>query len=132
MSTRSAIIIDNADGTAEGIYCHNDGYPEHHAPILLKYYNTEPKVRALIALGAISVLGPTIGRKHSFGKAYPSTTAYHRDRDDDKWNMHDCSWQAIAQHMFGCEHAYVFQAKDDKWYYCDLKDKSMTLLPLKE
>lgn len=61
MSTRSRIGIVNADGTVTHVYCHYDGYPSHHAPILLGAYDTEEKVRELLAMGSISVLDRSIG-----------------------------------------------------------------------
>jgi hypothetical protein len=118
MSTRSAIIIENKDGSAEGIYCHNNGEPEFKAPILLQHYTTEAKVRELIALGDISSLGPEIGSKHKFA-AFASepevVTAYHRDRDDEGPNItfgHD--WQAVAAQI-DHEHAYIFNVAALQW-----------------
>ncbi len=46
MATRSNIGILNADGTVTGVYCHNDGYPEHHGPRLLGY-ETEEAARSV-------------------------------------------------------------------------------------
>ena len=58
MATRSRIAIENQDGTVLSIYCHWDGYPSHHGPILLENYTTQEKVESLIALGSISSLAP--------------------------------------------------------------------------
>ena len=54
MGTRSRIAIRNADNTYLSVYCHWDGYPSHHAPILQQHYDTEDKVRALLAGGDFS------------------------------------------------------------------------------
>jgi len=58
MATRSTIAIRNADNTVTAIYCHWDGYLSYNGKILFENYNTEEKVRELIALGDLSVLGP--------------------------------------------------------------------------
>jgi len=56
MSTRSSITLRDSAGKYHQIYCHFDGYPSHHAPILTESYDTFEKVEKLIALGDISVL----------------------------------------------------------------------------
>ena len=56
MGTRSRIAIRNADNTYLSVYCHWDGYPSHHGPILQEHYNSEDKVRALLAGGDFSSL----------------------------------------------------------------------------
>ena len=60
MATRSNIGIKNSDGSIEMIYCHWDGYPDNQLPILTEHYNTEDKVRELLALGDISVLAERV------------------------------------------------------------------------
>lgn len=87
MSTNSRVGILHQDGATETIYCHWDGYPEHQMPILTEHYNTAEKVKALLALGDISILGerlaPDADEPHSFEKpADGVTVAYHRDRKE--------------------------------------------------
>jgi hypothetical protein len=87
MATRSRIAIEYQDGTVRSIYCHWDGYPEHHAPILLEHYTTQEKVESLIALGSISSLSPETeipeGVSHNFeNPANGIVVAYHRDRKE--------------------------------------------------
>ena len=87
MSTRSNIGIQNEDGTVDFIYCHSDGYPSHHWPILTEHYATEEKVRALLALGDLSRLGEEIGQQHHpFTSHWPRHAAfclaYGRDRGE--------------------------------------------------
>lgn len=86
MGTRSRIAVRNQDGTYTSIYCHWDGYPSHNGVILRDHYQTEDKVRALIALGDISSLRREVGEKHSFqgdeGHDRGWTTAYGRDRGE--------------------------------------------------
>ena len=87
MATRSRIAIENQDGTVLSIYCHWDGYPSHHGPILLEHYTTQEKVESLIALGSISSLAPETeipeGVTHNFENATEGiVVAYHRDRKE--------------------------------------------------
>lgn len=82
MGTRSRIAIRNTDNTYTSVYCHWDGYPSHHGPIL-QHYDTEEKVRALLALGNLSALRKEIGVMHDFdARVSDMTTAYSRDRGD--------------------------------------------------
>lgn len=62
MGTRSRIAIRNANNTYLSVYCHWDGYPSHHAPILQQHYDTEEKVRALLAGGDFSSLKKELGK----------------------------------------------------------------------
>ena len=84
MGTRSRIGIINDDATITHVYCHWDGYPKHHGPILLEAYDTEAKVRELLAMGSMSVLDRSIGVKHDFDGDRPEgTCTFHgRDRQD--------------------------------------------------
>lgn len=85
MSTRANIIRKNLDESFDLIYTHHDGYPSHHAPILLECYSYGSIVGSLLALGNLSVLKsdlsfcrplePAIGMQHFDDagglKAYP-------------------------------------------------------------
>ncbi len=87
MATRSRIAIENQDGTVLSIYCHWDGYPSHHGPILLENYTTREKVESLIELGSISSLAPETeiseGVTHHFENPTEGiVVAYHRDRKE--------------------------------------------------
>jgi hypothetical protein len=87
MATRSTIGIQNDDKTIDYIYCHWDGYPANNGVLLLNNYNTEDKIRELIALGSISSLGnriePSENEKHSFNNPIKNiTVSYHRDRGE--------------------------------------------------
>lgn len=55
MATRSAIALETPRGL-RAVYCHWDGYPSHHLPILQGHYSSARKVAALIAPGDISNL----------------------------------------------------------------------------
>lgn len=84
MSTRSTISVQTEKGI-KSIYCHFDGYPEHHMPILTKYYNTLEKAEALVELGDLSVLAESIEcpENHSFNNQIEKyCVAYGRDRGE--------------------------------------------------
>ena len=70
MATRSMIGVRRPDGKVEAIYCHWDGYLDHNGRILLHHYTDLEKVKALIALGDLSSLGPEIGEEHDFDGPY--------------------------------------------------------------
>jgi hypothetical protein len=120
MSTHSVIIIENDNGTADGIYCHWDGYPENQMPILTKSYTTEEKVRELISLGNISSLGNNIGEKHKFGECPDDTVnAYHRDREE-AWKVTKpmiCGSVASVKDNVDHTYFYVFNVKNNTWTF---------------
>lgn len=106
MATRSNIGILNEDGTITAIYCHWDGYPEGVGLTLVNHYQDEDKVRELLSLGSLSILGPIIAPpnpngeitnarvrgiierfnptpEHTFDNPISGiTVAYHRDRGE--------------------------------------------------
>jgi hypothetical protein len=78
MATRSMIGMQTSDGKVKAIYCHYDGYPEHHVPILNEHYSTREQVESLIALGDLLVLGSDLGELGGGD----SCIAYGRDRGE--------------------------------------------------
>ena len=117
MATRSTITLATPKGY-DSIYCHYDGYPSHVGKILKQYYNTEDKVKELIALGSLSSLdkhlAPEEGVKHTWDKpASDVTVAYHRDRGEDTLpnvKYYDTLYQVYWN---GEEYNYVFE--DGEW-----------------
>jgi len=140
MGTRSSIGIENNDGTVDSIYCHWDGYPSHHAPILLKYYDSEEKVREIIKYGDMSSLRKAVNPEprthHSFNKQQSDVCVYyHRDRGEE-WNdtkpLHFeniTKWQENTAERFG-EYLYLF--KDNKWYLVGTDDSDKEIYKLQE
>lgn len=115
MGTRSRIGILESNGSVTSIYCHWDGYVEHHGPILRDHYATVEKVRALIALGDISSLEGELGEKHDFNDAPRGVcNAYGRDRGE-------AGTDAISGTVesFYSEHglAYLFDPTTLSWTY---------------
>ena len=51
------------DESGKSIYNHWDGYPDFVGVRLLNFYNTEEKVKELIEMGNVSILGECIGSK---------------------------------------------------------------------
>ncbi len=97
MSTRSLIIVDHGDHLAVS-YCHSDGHPRHHGPILSGYYASDPAARALSALGNLSRLGARIDAPegHSFETPVAGCcVAYGRDRGEADWQADVC-WHLFA------------------------------------
>lgn len=85
MATRSRIAIEKEDGKVESIYCHWDGYPEHHGVILQKHYQDREKTQKLIDLGDISSLSPKVDAPegHTFDSPVKDVVvAYGRDRGE--------------------------------------------------
>ena len=127
MATRSTIAIRNDNGTVTGIYCHWDGYLSHNGQILQDHYADEDKVRALIALGHVSSLGPEIGERHPFDTYNLTeeqkdprwqnwTTFYGRDRGEPEQDAELFgSWNDLLNNQ-GQEYNYIFEPKDGCWY----------------
>jgi len=85
MGTSSSLSVRMKDGSVKAIYCHYDGYPEHHMPILVKNYGTQEKAEALISLGDLSVLDASIEKPEGSDFYHAEDgycVAYGRDRGD--------------------------------------------------
>lgn len=111
MSTNATVRIREKDGSEKGIYVHWDGYVEHTGVTLQLAYNTEEKVRELIALGNLSILGYYVNPKtstHSFDNPDKDVcVAYHRDRGEDLEFYNNYGEQ---------EFNYIFDVEDKCWY----------------
>jgi len=108
MATRSNIGILNQDGTVTYIYCHFDGYLEHNGAVLNEYYTTEGKVRMLMGLGDLSVLGEDIGEKQDFNNRVKGTClAYGRDRGETDVEARTIPYSDYTKEYFE-EYVYLF------------------------
>jgi hypothetical protein len=86
MGTRSRIGIKNDDGTITSVYCHWDGYLSHNGKLLLEHWDTPKKVKKLLKMGDMAVLGKEIGKKHDYynnDNRGNGCTFYKRDRGED-------------------------------------------------
>lgn len=131
MATRSAIALETPRGL-RAVYCHWDGYPSHHLPILQKRYGSARKAAALIAPGDISCLrtrstwqsGATL--RDANGEPLTDAEGNWRAQDDreaqplyyaergesDVAPRRFASVDELTQWADGCccEHVYVFRA----------------------
>lgn len=120
MSTRSVIGLERPDGSIKCVYCHFDGYPSHHGPILLLAYPTADEVEALLEGGDISILGNVPGLVQDFRQPQPGWTLYYgRDREEEgaearvRWSRQ--SMLNLAAHS-GVDGAFLLD-KEGTWLY---------------
>lgn len=106
MATRSFICKVNSDGSVEGVYCHWDGYPDHHLPLLEGKYTTHGDVDDLLALGDLSTLGETPGK----------CEAFHRDRGEElSAPARHGTLKEFIEYASRSGAAYVYTFSDGKW-----------------
>lgn len=84
MSTRSAIAVQQEDGSIKAIYCHYDGYPDGNGLMLETFYGNPDDANKLVAMGNMSVIGASIGEKVKFGTHVGGAQCvfYGRDREE--------------------------------------------------
>ena len=87
MGTRSAIGHELPSGKIKAVYCHWDGYPQHHLPILIEHYNTLEKAKALIKPGSMSALRT----RETWDSEVPASRTKEGNylRDDEGFLMYD-------------------------------------------
>lgn len=119
MATRSRIGMKLSDGTVKSVYCHWDGYPENNGKLLLRHYNDENKISALLELGNLSSLCEEIGEKHDLNSDHTSSKwciFYGRDRGE--WGneavIHPSTLDFTDQDGW-IEFLYLFD--NGSWYY---------------
>lgn len=118
MATRSYIGIRNLNDTVDYIYCHFDGYPSHNGRILTENYTTLDKVKELLALGDLSVLGPEIGEQQDFNNRInhnsntPWCLAYGRDRGEKGTGAKLGDFKTVISGV-GVDYVYIFDG--DYW-----------------
>jgi hypothetical protein len=121
MGTRANIARKNKDGSFDVIYTHWDGYPEHHAPILLEHYCTNTRVAMLLELGSLSILAEKIGEKHAFDTPMEGVClAYGRDRGETKTEATHYRTAAALSKMLKeawMEWLYVWDVEAQQWTY---------------
>jgi hypothetical protein len=111
MSTNSTLAVKHEDGTVSQIYCHWDGYPSHHAPILLNYYHTLESVEQLISFGDLSVLAERCtpsSEHHWFTTPDEGVCIYYgRDRGEDE----------VDPERFDNQDAFYVSRQDEEYNY---------------
>lgn len=133
MATRSFIVDASEPDSIRRIYCHWDGYPEHHWPILTEHYANQDAVNELIGLGSISQLceranpsGP-----HSYDKPEAGVTvAYMRDRGEkgQEATTHATIESACRYRDGGNEVAYVWNGTAWRYYPSPGRDGTEEML----
>lgn len=143
MSTRSDIIVEQADGTWKRIYCHWDGYPSHNGQILFKHYNSAKLAEAVVKHGDMSSLAPKCSKPkgHSFDNRKPGYSVYYgRDRDMTGREGHvgTCLADVWPDNNTGTEYTYVFMRDrpDDDflggWFVGDADEGQQSLVRLSD
>ena len=124
MATRSHIGLKNQDGTVDYIYCHWDGYPTNNGFILIEHYDTTDKVKQLLELGNLSVLGSEIGEKQDFDNRSTQRDgwclAYGRDRGESNTSKGNTSFKDLLRDD-NVDYLYVFDG--ERWECYDTHTK---------
>lgn len=135
MGTRSRHGYKKEDGSYITSYCHWDGYLSHNGKILLDNYNTNEKVKELVELGDLSILGSVIGEKTEFDvKVKGQCTAYRRDRGEC-WNevkpLLSINYLNLVSYLSKSDEEYLYIWQEGEWYYCktnsDFNLKKLTI-----
>ena len=129
MSTNARIGIENEDGSVTSVYTHFDGYPSHHAPILAEHYSEPEKLRALLALGDLSVLAPELGSKHDFdthSKDAPDDWCLFYGRDRGETDIDSKTHPIDAWPDYGQRYEYLLRA--DGWHARPVKYEKVPTL----
>jgi hypothetical protein len=153
MSTRGNVGILEPDGRFIFVFTHWDNYPSGTGANLLIGFSKEKKVRELIALGDLSVVGVRIGKQHPFDRRTAAIknwddyrklpevknewcVSYKRDRGEKDTDAK--TYASFAEYVrmeipeTWAEYLYVFDVKKGKWYFSPISNKelTMTLKPL--
>ena len=130
MATRSYIGVRNTDGTVDYTYCHFDGYPEHNGKILTENYTSMDKVKALMELGDLSILGGEIGEKQDFNNRSTQNSnwclAYGRDRGEKNVSVKTGDYNKLIKDQ-SVDYVYIF---DGEYWECFSTDNSSVLINL--
>lgn len=113
MATRSNINVKVGD-VYHCIYCHFDGYPDHHAPILTGYYNSQEMAEKLVSNGDMSSLDESCDKPegHSFETRVNGYTVYYgRDRGEK-----NVDFKVLTTPLAEEEYSYTWDG--EKWL-CD-------------
>ena len=130
MTTRATIsYFDEDTKKYHSIYLHNDGYLEWAGMVLKRSYSSLDKVKELVTLGSISVLGDRIVPigKHSYDEREKGTTvAYHRDRGDEWANVSPLVTSKLKK---GDRQEFNYLFQDGEWKYIEEDGKEWRLVP---
>ena len=104
-ATRWMVGVEEPSGKITSTYGHWDGYPKHAGKMLKKYYSNSAKVKKLLDLGKAGISSIDSNLKK---------TDFSGDKGDyrQKWSNRD-----KLKFNSGEEFAYIWNAKEKKWYY---------------
>lgn len=107
MATRSAIAIQNKDNSFDVVYCHWDGYPQHHLPILQEKYGKAAAVRKLLSKGDISSLETDEDWQRNKRKPQP---LYYYERGETSVDARNVCLTELREFAdgSGCEYLYTY------------------------
>lgn len=100
-----------------GIYCHWDGYPYHHLPILKEHYNTIEKIEELLLNGSLFVLDTKCNKPdgHSFANPIDGYCVYYtRDMGEHESTTKKKSFNVFNELLQNgidsmCDYIYTFE-----------------------
>ena len=127
MAIASFIGIVNLDRTVDGIYCEWDGYPENQLPILINFYKDKNKIRKLISLRAISLLGEEIAFNQEKNNHSDKWTTPLRNSDKFIINNYE-SINIFLNHVWSdlnVDYAYIYD--QDVWKFSDSISKKLII-----
>jgi hypothetical protein len=134
MATRSMIGVQRDNGTIEAIYCHWDGYPSHHGPILLTAYNGPRKIEALIRQGDLSCLGSILVTDATGAEDEDACSNINGYVGGDGGDS-ECSAKVytslddLRERQTWCDYYYIH--KEGRWYVTtDSEEDELVLLEL--
>lgn len=119
MSTRGVIAIEQQDKSCRAIPVQYDMYLDGGGRTLIDHYTTPERVKQLLALGSLAVLGGKLSADDPESNATQICEAYHRDlherlRGASLWasaeELVDC-----AKEFFWAEYVYLF--RNGEWYF---------------
>ena len=129
MGTRSRIAVMHGT-VCKSVYCHWDGYLHFNGRILQESYDSS-KANQLVALGDLSSLRTTIGKKHKFSpfdqqelsneefeKQFGDMcTFYGRDRGEKGTEFEvDHTFEQFLERVDGSGAEYYYIMENDQWY----------------
>jgi len=126
MSTRSAIGIEQQNGSVKVVYCHSDGYPSHNGKLLLENYNSAEKANSIVKLGDLSYLDKSIEKPagHTFEKPVDGYSVfYKRDRGEQGKTALVLNSAKSVFNELDSDYVYIFKPKENAWYYAKYDSK---------
>lgn len=116
----------HSDGKVESIYCSHDGDPGYTGKILSKHYTEPERVRCLLDLGNLSVIGECLSMEEARAKGKRQyTEAYMRDggeteEESTSFPNMDAFREYMRKSAMWRDYTYLY--KDGKWLMYDDSD----------